>query len=301
MTLFAYVLGFLAAMSNGAANVAQRAASRQEPPELQFSLRLILHLARRPVWVAGIGAVVLSFILQAIGLGLGSLTGVEPLLVLELPLTLMGARWLLGEHIGRQGWSAIALMTGSTVCLIAALGPSGGSPRGVSWEEWIMAIGLTAAAAAILFLAARATSNLARRAALLGTATGITFGLAASLVKGTTARFSEGGLAAVFSSWELYLAFAVGFFAMWLLQSAMNAGRLVVAQPGMTLADPFVSIIWGTAVFGESVRSGGYLVLAVAAGVVLTLATVALARSPALVDTRAKPEQREADRPPARN
>jgi hypothetical protein len=36
--------------------------------------------------------------------------------------------------------------------------------------------------------------------------------------------------------------------SMWLLQNALHAGKLVAAQPGMTLLDPVVSIIWGAGV-----------------------------------------------------
>jgi hypothetical protein len=71
----------------------------------------------------------LSFVLQAAGLGLGTLAAIEPLLVLELPLTLIGARFFLGSRLGRREWSAIVVMTAGTSGLIGFLGPSRGPSR----------------------------------------------------------------------------------------------------------------------------------------------------------------------------
>jgi hypothetical protein len=61
------------------------------------------------------------------------------------------------------------------------------------------------------------------------------------------------------TSWQLYAMVGTRIAAMFLLQSAMNAGRLVAAQPGLTLTDPIVSILWGVLVFHEQVRTGWFL------------------------------------------
>jgi drug/metabolite transporter (DMT)-like permease len=75
---------------------------------------------------------------------------------------------------------------------------------------------------------------------------------------------------------------AAGILGMFLLQSAMNAGRLIAAQPGITLSDPVVSVLWGVLVFGEQVRGGWYLAAAAACAAVLSAAVLLLARSPLL-------------------
>jgi drug/metabolite transporter (DMT)-like permease len=78
---------------------------------------------------------------------------------------------------------------------------------------------------------------------------------------------------------------------MFLLQSAMNAGRLVAAQPGLTLTDPIVSILWGVLVFHEQVRTGWFLVLTVAGGLVIIGAVLVLARSPLLSSESGRDER----------
>ena len=64
---------------------------------------------------------------------------------------------------------------------------------------------------------------------------------------------------------------------------------LVAAQPGVTAADPLVSILWGTFGFGEGVRGGGYLLLAVASAGVIAIGIVQLVRSPFLAATTGDP------------
>ena len=76
---------------------------------------------------------------------------------------------------------------------------------------------------------------------------------------------------------------ATGVLGMFLVQSALNAGRLIAAQPGLTLSDPIVSILWGVLAFHEKVRGGSLnLMFAALSTVLLAAAVVALARSPLL-------------------
>lgn len=280
MSLLAYFLGFLAAGSNAAANILQRAANRKEDnQEVEFSLQLIRNLLHQPLWFAGIGAMTASFLLQATGLGLGTLAGVEPLLVLELPITMVASRIWLDEGIDRRAWIAIAAMTASTVALIAFLGPRGGHSSGIAWWTWLIALVASAGVVATCYWLGVHWSDETKRSAILGIGTGACYGLSASLVKGTTTQLAHGGVVGMFTSWQLYGAVLIGIFAVWMHQNAVSAARLVVAQPGVTLVDPYMSIVWGVAVFGETVRGGAWTVGAVLAGVVLSGSAVVLSRS----------------------
>lgn len=116
---------------------------------------------------------------------------------------------------------------------------------------------------------------------MLGVAAGAAFGLTAALMKGATAAFDQ-GIGAVFTRWQLYAMVAAGAAAMFLVQSAMNAGRLIATQPGLTLTDPVVSILWGVLGFHEQVRAGWLIVPEVLSGGVLAGSVLVLARSPVL-------------------
>lgn len=283
-------------MANAGSNVLQRAANRDESSELEFSLRLIGELVRKPIWLAGIGAMIVSFLLQATGLGLGTLASVEPLLVLELPLSLIGAALWLGGSLGRREWVAVLGMTAGTIGLIAFLAPRGGQDARIVWWVWLVAIMATAGVAAVMFGLGHHTTDPGRRATLLGVSAGTADGLAASLIKGMTEQFSHGGVVGAVTAWQLYGAIAAGLTAVWLRQNAVNAGRLVAAQPGMTLADPYVAIIWGALVFGETFRSGFWIVLAVLAGAGMSVSAVVLAGAPAVHGEQAAEEEVRGER-----
>ncbi|HTI22991.1 MAG TPA: hypothetical protein VL652_18495 [Kutzneria sp.] len=80
------LLAVLASAMNAAASVLQRKADRDES---SFGWRMLLDVARRPAWWAGIGSVVLGFALQAVALALSPVSVVQPLLISELPMTLL--------------------------------------------------------------------------------------------------------------------------------------------------------------------------------------------------------------------
>lgn len=281
MGVFTYFLAFLAAIANATSSVLQRKANRDEPGEENMSLRLIWGLLHRPVWFAGILAVIAGFLLQATALGNGQLAVVEPILVLELPATLIGAAIVFNSQLRRLEWSSAVAMTAGLVALLYFLSPKGGNAHHTSALTWGIGIGATLAAIGVAVLFGLHDPVGSRRASALGVATGCGFGLTAALMKGMTNQYAR-GFGALFTSWELYGMIVAGALSMFLLQSAMNAGRLLAAQPGITLSDPVVSILWGILAFHEHTRGGLFLVLAILSGALLVGAVLVLSQSPLL-------------------
>jgi drug/metabolite transporter (DMT)-like permease len=278
LTLLAIVLAVFAAGANASASVLQRKAARTEPDSRSFSIGLLWDLAHRPVWIAGILTVLVGFLLQAAALGSGTIVLVQPLLVLELPFTLLIGSWVLGGRVNAREWTAIICMAAGVALLLAGLAPRGDNPNTVGLPPWIAGVVVTMIIAAA-FVAASRKRPPTVRAALLGIATGITFGLTAVLVKAITAAFAAGGLAAVFTSWQTYLLVVAGPAGFFVLQNALQAGRLVASQPGMTLMNPATAIAWGIAILGERVRGGELLALAAVGAVLLAGGTVLLSSS----------------------
>lgn len=274
------LLAVLAAVANALASALQRKAARQEPAEENLSLRLVWHLLHRPVWFGGIASIIAGFLLQAVALGNGQLSVVQPLLALELPAALILSGFFFGSRLGRREWGASAVMAAGLAGLLVTLGPSSGKTSSVTWWEWVIGCGANLALIAAGVLWGRRASG-ARRAAVLGATTGCAFGLTAALMKGMTNRFSH-GLLSVFTSWQLWAMIAVGAGAMFLLQSAMHAGQLLATQPGLTMADPVVAILWGVLIFHEEVRGGLFILLAVLAAAAVATAVMVLSRSPLL-------------------
>jgi drug/metabolite transporter (DMT)-like permease len=287
--VISYVFALLAAIANASGNVLNRKASRDEPAEDRFSLRLVTDLLHTPTWLGAVGLMTLSFILAGVALGTGELASVQFIVILELPLTLIGGSWVLGARLGRREWAAVAAMTAGVLGLLAILDPRAGGSGNVAPILWILASAANGGALIAVFLVARAQPSAAVQAALLGVAAGLGYGLTAAFTKGFADMFSAGGLRAIFSSWQLYATVGAGLVSVWLLQNAYNAGTLAAAQPGITLVDPVVSTCWGVLVFNESVREGAVLWLTALPLIALIGGAVMLSRSPVLHAAQGRP------------
>jgi drug/metabolite transporter (DMT)-like permease len=288
-----YALAVLAACANGISSVLQRKANKQVPQRDNLSWRLVWGLLHEPVWFGGIVVLIVGFLLQASALGTGQLSLVEPVLVLELPVTLVLSSRVFGQRLGLREWVPAAGMTAGLGGLLCLLAPSAGKLARVHWYVWLAGIGANLAMVGCLTLWARsrplgnAREKSSRhqagafRAAVLAIAAGSAFGLTAALMKAMTMTLA-GGTGELFTSWQVYAMVAAGSLGMFLTQSAMNAGQLIAAQPGLTLSDPLISVFWGVTVFNERVRQGWYILGEVTCAGVIVVAVIALARSPLL-------------------
>jgi drug/metabolite transporter (DMT)-like permease len=231
--------------------------------------------------VIGFSGMVASFLLQAVALGLGQLSAVEPIITLEVPLTLLVASRVFRAGIGRAEWSGIWTMTAGMIVLIAALDPQPGNESNISHTLYGMAGGATVAFIVALLVAAQRGPTM-WRTALLGAAAGSSFGLTATFIKETTAELSRHGVVGVVTTWQTYAAAGVGIAGVVIMQWAMHTGPLLAAQPGFTLMDPLVSILWGVLVYNETTRTGAWVVPAVLGALAIGVGVVMLARSPLL-------------------
>ncbi|MEJ8639208.1 DMT family transporter [Streptomyces sp. NPDC006475] len=282
-TLLPVVFALCAAFSNAVATVLQRKAALTVPRSEGFRAGLMLDLLRRPVWLAGILAVIAAGVCQALALATGPLTIVQPLFVLELPLTLVVASLLMHRHLPRTGWLAVAVVVGGLVVALASAAPTGNRTH-VALDRWIPALAVCVGAVAVLALAGLKRPEGRARAACLGGATAISYALTAALMKASMHILDDQGIEAFFSAWQTYGFAATGVCALFLLENAMQAGPLVASQPALTLGDAAVSLALGITLYEEEVRSGWWLlpqlcgVALIAAGV-LALSRIPLTRS----------------------
>jgi hypothetical protein len=298
--MLSYLLAVLAACANATSSVLQRKANQNVPQKENLSWKLIRSLLHQPVWFGGILAITVGFVLQASALGAGELAVVEPILVIELPLTLILAARLLGSSaMGGREWGSTLAMTVGLAGLLYFLDPSAGRSDQVPLYVWLIGISANLALVGVLVAwgrkgpagrgggrsgsaSSKGSGSSSHQAAVFGVAGGAAFGLTAALMKGMTTHFSQ-GFGAIFTSWQLYAMIATGGLGMFLVQSALNAGRLIAAQPGLTLSDPIISILWGVLAFHERVRAGMLPLLFAALSTALMAGAVfALSRSPLL-------------------
>ncbi|MEU7164392.1 DMT family transporter [Streptomyces morookaense] len=275
----------LAALSNATAVVLQRTAARTVPRSDAFSLRLMRHLMRRPVWLGGIVAVLCAAVFQALALSLGSLSLVQPIFVSELPFALLIAGPVLRRRLPAYGWAAIVMVAAGLALALAAAAPRGEHVH-VATVRWLAAVAAALAAMMVCVVAALPRPRGKARAALFATAAAIGYGLTAALMKDAAVTFARRGAAAFFATWQTYGFVVVGAISLFLLSNAMESGPLLASQPALTLGDALVSVALGLLVYEERVRTGWWLVPEGIGVLMITAGVLVLPR----VESQALPE-----------
>jgi drug/metabolite transporter (DMT)-like permease len=274
--VLAVVFALLTALANGAASVCQRRAASEAPADRALHVSLLGYLIRRRVWLAGIGLVIVAAVCQATALDHGPVALVQPIFIIELPFTLLLASKLFRKPIPRLTWVAVALVTVSLGAGLAAADPSGAASR-APLHVWAATLIVTAVFEAVVIgLGVRFHGEV--RGALFGLGAACGYALTAALLKGAVSALSQ-GVGAFFTSWELYGTAVAGVGALFLLQNALQAGSLVAVQPPLTLGDALISVSYGVTVFGEDLRTGGWLAIEIIAVLLIAVGCVELSRS----------------------
>lgn len=257
----AILLAVAASFCTATSSVCQRMGAKSAQTSGGFDVRIIFHLARQPIWLLGIASMILGFFFQLTALHFGELALVQPILAVEL-LFVFGYMAVAGRRkvkVKRRDWIAAAAMSVGIGLFLRLASPSGGRLHapGSSWlVAGLITFGLVLVALAVAFgLGSRPVASPTRRAAVLGVATGISWGFVAAVIKELSSHLGHGP-GAIVSTWSLYVLIAVGAATMLLSSHALAAGPLAASQPGFTVLDPLAAVLLGVFVFGEHIRTG---------------------------------------------
>ncbi|HEX3526978.1 MAG TPA: DMT family transporter [Thermoanaerobaculia bacterium] len=252
----AIVLALIASFCTATSSVCQRIGATTAPTGDKFTLKLLLYLARNPMWLAGVASLILGFVFQVVALHFGGLALVQPIFATEL-IFVFGYMALIGRRsIRKTDWmAAVAMAAGLSVFLFTAA-PSGGRvhpPAALWWLAGISAVGLAAVVTVAAYVPLRRGSrpSPARKAATIGIATGISWGFVAAVIKEMSTHRTLGS---ALSSWTPYVLICVGGLSMLLAAHALQAGPLAASQPGFTIVDPLVASLLGIFVFSEHLQ-----------------------------------------------
>ncbi len=241
-------------------------------------IAFILGTLRHPLWIMGTLADIGGFALHALALRDGPLTLVQPLLVSTLVFALV-LRQLLEHRRPRRNelaWAS-ALAVG-LVLFLAIATPTDGVAKPADTVPTVLVTTLIGLGIAGFFIAGRRRTGSAA-AALLGTATGLSYAGAAGLLKQDMGTLDR-GVGALATAWPFYALIAVGGFSLLLNQLAYQAGPLRASLPTIMTVDPIFSLVIGVAIFDEHFRTGPADLLGELIGLVLVVgAAVGLTRS----------------------
>ncbi|WP_405013485.1 DMT family transporter [Kitasatospora sp. NBC_01539] len=277
--MLAVLAALCGALSNALATVLQHRAAATVPGFDGFRLRLLLDLARRPVWVAGIVAVTAAALLQAVALARGALSVVQPVFVLELPFALLIASAMARRNLPARSWAAVGCLVAGLGLALGASSPSAGTTH-VPMERWIPALAGCGAAIAVLCAVALRRPPGGVRAGCLAGAAAIGNAVTAALIKSSTHLLDAHGVGAFLTAWQTYAFAVAGVGSLYLLENALQSGPLVASQPALTLGDAAVSLTLGVLLYEERLRGGVWLVPALLGVALVAAGAVALARTP---------------------
>ncbi len=252
--VIAVCLGLAAATVFGAAAVLEERSTKQVPQRAALSPRLLADLVRRPLFLVSIGVNVAGAGLQILALHFGSLTLVQPLLVLSLLFAVV-----IAALATRRRPPDAVLLAGVACCAVgiaaflAVARPHGGAGTADTTAALPLAAGLAAVLAGCL--AAARWGPRAVRPLWLALGCGSAFGVNALLLKIVPGTLPA-GFADPLRQWPLYLMVIVTPVGFLLNQNAFQAGTLIAPVLAViTTADPLVSMVTGVAFLHEKIAA----------------------------------------------
>jgi drug/metabolite transporter (DMT)-like permease len=258
-----------AAASFAVANVAQMRAARRPETTRTLDPHLLVRLGTDPLWLAGLGASIVGFALEATALAVAPVVLVQPLIVAELLFALPLAAAVGGRRLGRREWAGAVLVTLGLIAFVVIVRPTD-SAASASWRTWLLIVCVIAGLVALLLYAAERRDGVKQTSAFAAAA-GVSLGLLSVLTKMTMRDFGNRGLGA-FATLAPWAVITVGIIGLWLAQTAFRSGPLAVSLPLIDVGEPLVASLVAAMVFGEQL---GNLTIAMSAGLALAGGTVA--------------------------
>src|SRR5207244_222335 len=216
----------VAAFSYALSNVLQQHEAEQLPEESAMKIGFLAQLARRPRWLAGMGADVGGYVFEALALGTGTLVLVEPILACSLLMSLFLGWAINRRHVSPAGWTAAVVLAIGVSLFLTLVAPTKGVNTAPT-RSWLIAAPSIAAFVLLCMALARSASG-TNRAVFLGLAAGTLFGTSAVLTKAFV-HYLGGGVFNWVPHWEPYALAVSSITGLVFAQSAFQTGALAAA------------------------------------------------------------------------
>lgn len=295
-----YPVGIAAALCLGLGYVLQQRVACTMPISDVLHWRLLLDLMHRPLWWAGIGAMVVGQVLAGLALQLATVAVVEPLLSTNLLFALAVAAALSRQRIRWHEVSGAVLMSAALAVFIAVGNPRSSPAPDTSPVAISIAVSATAGAVLVLTLIAK-KANLVVESILLSAGAGLLYGFQDAATRAAFVRLDHHGIVGMLLNPWIYLVVGAAALAILLSQSAFKTARLDYSLPPIAAAEPVAGILLGITLLGDVISfsiiglaAEAASLAAVIGGVVLIgrSETLAVGGNPHLRRRRSRPAQR---------
>jgi drug/metabolite transporter (DMT)-like permease len=265
----------VAAVLYGAGAAVEQRQAAAAPQSSAGRPRLLLHLARQPLWLLGMITQIGGFAAHAAALRSGPLATVQMLVAMELVVAVVVVRIWSGRRLSPATWGAALTVVAAIAVFLAVT--SSDERHAASHLNYVVAAGL---GTAVLGGAALATAIAGLRASGRGRAVllALAAGLADSCSAVVTLAFSHvasHGVVALFASWTIYALIICGAGNVLLTQTAYQTGQPMVTLPIIAAVTPLTSVAIGIGLLGETPHEG--LARGIVAGLAVLVTSLALA------------------------
>ena len=247
-TLLSLATAFFYALSN----LLQMMEAEKVPEEYALRAGLLARLVKRPRWWLGFFSDVFGFLTQAAALALAAVVFVEPILATGILMALFLGALVTHRPVHRSAWVAAIILSLGLALFLYEVSPTGGTDVG-DVHRWLLAGPIVTLAIVLCMLFGSATHG-GQRAAYLGVAAGMAFGVSAVLTK-TLMHYLGDGIFAWVTHWEPYAlaVFAIG--GVIIAQSALQTGALGAAVSGQEAMAPITAAALGLALLHENINA----------------------------------------------
>jgi drug/metabolite transporter (DMT)-like permease len=289
VVLVAVVAALASAIGFAAGSALQHRVASGPSASDESRTGFITRLVRRPLWLMGLGLSAASFGLHALALSRGDLALVQPVIVSGIVFSVLIRAGL--DHRWPPRRTMIWLVaTWAGLALFLLVRPIA-TTHSVHSSLAPLFVLIGAPLVILATLVARRAKHDRIRGLLLGSASGLLFGLVAGLVKLVLADLRQ-GWGHVFTHWTLWALLVVGAWAILLLQWAYQATRISLVAPAVNISQVLVAIAFGILVMGEPVGSSVGVVTGEVVGLAVTILGV---RNLAALPTTTPETAREPD------
>ncbi|QVQ52743.1 DMT family transporter [Spiractinospora alimapuensis] len=267
-------LAFIGAICRALGAALQERDAVRAPGGTVARLGLLLHLARRPRWLAGIAVAGAGMALHLLALGGAPLAVIQPIGVSGVVFAVVFAalfnrRRVSGRELAASATVLVGLVSFVLVLVDEPVAPTLNPSAAVGVVAGLVVVGLTA-----FGLAPRTPPKV--RVLILAGPAGMALGVAAGFVRLVGHDLASGPSALL--GWLPVVALGSLLLCGLLLQNAFRTGRFAAAYAAFLLCDAATGVAVGALLLGEPLPSGLLGQVGAAAAAVCAIAgTVALA------------------------
>jgi hypothetical protein len=264
----ATALALATALFYAISNVLELLEAEQVPDEYSMRPTLLVRLLKRPRWLLGLLSDFGGYLCHAAALGLATVVFVEPILATGILMSLFIGSRFVHRPVLQADWIAAVVLSGGLALFLYEVSPTGGRELAKT-REWLIAGPSAIAAIAICMMIGRSTRG-RPRAAFLGIAAGIAFGVSALLTKALV-HYLGGGIFAWVPHWEPYALAVSAIGGVIVAQSALQTGALGAAVGAIESMSVISGSLFGLFLLDERVGAHGFVEIS---AVVLSVAAI---------------------------